>query len=375
MSDFSNYGLEELLAYLMPPQTGDPTKAGQTYDKNLLDIQAKQTNLNQDMLWQLFQPSFGMLTGTYDPMLTLPQEQQVPEYVGTMPIASVWLNSPNQVVREVAEGLVAAVRPATDPETGQAVSVGLDPASALTRLTEEAEMDTESAQSMIDAVLGDAAKYETGRVEHESKYAAVAPEKRDDAYAKAGLPSPAEEYTLDTLPGNDPGLLGGLAEKSLGQRDALARLDARQRDVRAGRETLAGGGPFGGGASQGRPASKGGGGGDTFGDAVIGALWDSGPIGALRGVDPNAQPAAMKRWIQPQVEERDPAARLALNKAAAKDTAIRSSAYKKSRNSREAMQQELGAQMGRLGAAKAQGRSPLQDALMQRLMALGVGYK
>lgn len=154
---------------------------------------SKGTNTMQDALFSmLLDPSFGVLTGTYDPMLTV---QPVPDdsYAASpevgMPITMSYINGGGKMA-EIAQGLLGGqltfdqalrdVENATADENSELF--GQD----LTDLKDELS----TLRTEINDYAAKAA---------EAQYNAAQVQPRTDKYAEMGLPLPQEQYTPDTM--------------------------------------------------------------------------------------------------------------------------------------------------------------------------------
>ncbi len=215
----------QLLAMIMStqaPPTSDPkgAKQGVDYQKAFLDMLQKQLNYGQDANSLIFSPQFGMMTGTYDPTLLVPQAQQ--PYQDDLPLTTMYLND-GGVMGDIAAGMLDGRLSATQAQK-LVMNALADPASDISGMPQEQLFDTVLAlQKEITANASNRQKYE-------SEAAAVAAQ-RTDPYAAAGLPSPLEEYTPETI-GSDEfhqrmgTALGGRSE----QLAALERRAAQMRD-------------------------------------------------------------------------------------------------------------------------------------------------
>lgn len=170
-----------LLALLVQMMSADSTGA------------SKGTNTMQDALFSmLLDPSFGILTDTYDPMLTVqpanPDSYAPPPEVG-MPITMSYVNSGGKM-GEIAQGLLGgeitfdqALRDVENATADQNSELyGQD----VTDL--KAELNTLRTEINDYSAKAAQAQFAAGQIEP-----------RTDEYAKRGLPLPSEQYTADTM--------------------------------------------------------------------------------------------------------------------------------------------------------------------------------
>lgn len=142
-----------------------------------LGVQAKGTNNMQDILSLLLDPQFGMMSNTYDPMLTVPQ-QQVSE---SLPITDHYANSGIPVIQEVALGLKSGQYV---PEQAQAILTAAINDGTLSGW--DPEQTNATVLSMFEEITAKKAEFD------QANTAANAP--KDNVYSQAGLPQPTEMY-------------------------------------------------------------------------------------------------------------------------------------------------------------------------------------
>ena len=170
-----------LLALLVQMMSADSTGA------------SKGTNTMQDALFSmLLDPSFGILTNTYDPMLTVqpanPDSYAPPPEVG-MPITMSYINGQGkmgEIVQGMLSGEIEFDQALRDVENATADQNSELYGQDLTDL--KAELNT--VRTEINDYAAKAA---------EAQYAADQVQPRTDEYAKRGLPLPSEQYTADTM--------------------------------------------------------------------------------------------------------------------------------------------------------------------------------
>ena len=180
MSDAGMYGsgFDPMVIQLLLPLL-----AGMGYkdQSNAFQLQNKGTDNINDLIRLLMSPEFGMFTGTYDPMLAAGEAPS--PFVDSTPMTLRYMNSGNPVIANVAAGLLSGE---------------YDALSAKQVLRAEAEkgtltgFDTTTLDSAVDSMYDEIVKNDAARSAHEAQATAGGP--RNDPYAKAGLPSPLEQY-------------------------------------------------------------------------------------------------------------------------------------------------------------------------------------
>lgn len=213
MSDMGNYGNglpPELLQMLLPYLGGQSNKDA----SSTLGVQAKGTNNVQDLIKLLFDPQFAMMSGTYDPMLIAGQQAQ--PYPESTPITDRYMNSGNPAIANVAAGIASGQY---DPLTAKQVLLKASEDGSVTGFTPE------QLYSAVDDIATEVAKNAQGKAEWDAKQKQSAD--ASSPYAKAGLPSPTDVYTADTMPldAQHSQLAGGYDKRAS---DALRQLDQFQ---------------------------------------------------------------------------------------------------------------------------------------------------
>jgi hypothetical protein len=156
---------------------------------------SKGTNTMQDALFaMLLDPSFGVLTGTYDPMLNVQPadpESYAPSPDVGMPITMSYINgSSGGKMAEIAQGL-AGQEITFDQALREVENAVADENSELygndlTDLKDELKVMRDETNAYRAKVA-------------EADFAASQIQPRDDKYAEMGLPLPSEQYTADTI--------------------------------------------------------------------------------------------------------------------------------------------------------------------------------
>lgn len=143
-------------------------------------------NSMQDVLFNtILSPNWGMLTGSYDPYLTLPEQQYVPDPSVGMPIAFSAAQGQGTMAR-IASGLMSGDMPYDDAlrflaknQADPAADVyGMDLAGEVSKIRDE--VNSYNAQ-VAEAQFGGA-------------------NQSDNVYAKAGLPTPDRQYSFEDMP-------------------------------------------------------------------------------------------------------------------------------------------------------------------------------
>jgi hypothetical protein len=143
-------------------------------------------NSLQDVLFNtILSPNWGMLTGSYDPYLTLPEQQYVPDPSVGMPIAFSAAQGEGTMAR-IASGLMSGDMPYDDAlrflaknQADPAADVyGMDLAGEVSKIRDE--VNSYNAQ-VAEAQFG-------------------AANQGDNVYAKAGLPTPDRQYSFEDMP-------------------------------------------------------------------------------------------------------------------------------------------------------------------------------
>jgi hypothetical protein len=176
------YGGEQLMQMLLPYLSGNNKT-----DKATLGVQASSTNNVQDLVKLMMDPSFGALTGAYDP-LALPQQPQRVTYTHNLPLYNSFANSADPTAQQVANGLMS----------GQ-----LDPWSAKRLVTEAANdknsplfgMDPLTLSGTIDDMVKEMGADQKAFADHEAEQDKIQnAATKEDVFTKAGLPSPLDVY-------------------------------------------------------------------------------------------------------------------------------------------------------------------------------------
>lgn len=150
----------------------------------------KTLNVQQDVMNNmLFSPLWGASTDTYDPMLTLPEPQYVPAPQVGMPTAMSYSNGTGTMA-DISNGLISNSL-TFDGALRMLKEALASPSSDING------MDEKTLTDEVRAIRDEVTKYAAQQAEAEFKMQ-NAP--RTDIFAKAGLPSPTEQYTADTLP-------------------------------------------------------------------------------------------------------------------------------------------------------------------------------
>lgn len=191
------YGVDQLLSQMFGQYTD-----GSKGSKALQSGQASGVNNVQDLLKLLLDPQLAMYSGSYDPSLVAsPQAAPMAPWRDNLVRTTRWMNSGIPGASEVAAGFInGTMDPATANQWFKEAALngqipGVD-------TTEEGWQKITSGY--VTEMWDEVNKNQQSRMEYEAKAvqgqleAQAAP--RDDVFAKAGLPSPQETYTAETVP-------------------------------------------------------------------------------------------------------------------------------------------------------------------------------
>lgn len=229
MSGNYGTGIDPSLLQILLPYLGGLDLKDQ---KSVLDVQQKQQSNVQDLLRILFDPQFAMLTGTYDPNV-LVQQEQAQQQAQPMPTPklSAAAASGDPRVSFVAQGILSGE--IADKFVAQKMLIEAieDPTSAVAGMTPEmiaAEVGdwfSEKADSEIQTFKA------ANKINDGTRTSGGGAEVSDDPYSKAGLPQPTEQYMMSraedgSVTTNSPIEAGTRAQldrtQQLWQRDAQA---------------------------------------------------------------------------------------------------------------------------------------------------------
>lgn len=147
--------------------------------------EGSSVNTTQDVLFNtILNPQWGMLTGSYDPYLTMPEQQYVADPSVGMPITTS-ASQGSGTMAEIANGLLSGSMPfdealrilskrQTDPKSDV---FGMDLAGEVSKIRDE-----------INSYNADVAQASAGGTQ------------QDNVYSKAGLPTPDRMYTAADMP-------------------------------------------------------------------------------------------------------------------------------------------------------------------------------
>lgn len=233
MSDtWGGYGTgfdESALAQLLPFIVGSLSD-----QKGVLDVQQKGANNIQDLIKLLLDPQFAMLTGTYDPMLSVDtQEQQQQGLMLPTPLLDAAARSGDPTVQRVASMIKSGE--IADPMVAfktLADAASNDPSSAL------GGMSADQIRSTVDDWFGELSDQQItlAKTQYDaSSGGGGGSSKPKDMWAEAGLPNPMEQYyanfdaetgMLDT---NAP-LSQGVSSSIEMSRDRMGRMQQAYKD-------------------------------------------------------------------------------------------------------------------------------------------------
>lgn len=190
------YGVDQLMAEMFGQYTD-----GSKGSKALQSGQASGVNNVQDLLKLLLDPQLAMYSGSYDPSLLAPQQAQTLPFQEELSRTTGWMNSGIPGVADVAAGFISGQM---DPATANAMikdaaTQGLVPGVDVTKDGWEKDVS-----NYVSEMWDEVNKNTQARTQYETQAAQSqldaqnAP--RDDVFSKAGLPSPTEQYTADTVP-------------------------------------------------------------------------------------------------------------------------------------------------------------------------------
>ena len=211
MSDTSGYGVPELMQLFMQSYGGSLADQGKAST-----IDARKTNIMQDLFQMMMSPEFAAMTGTYDPTLLgnadkVVAQPTLTEFNESTPQTDGVMKAGTSFMCEIASGMKSG---------------DVSPDSARTLLDNAyhdhpelfGDRAPEDYYKQVDDLYGEvtsnqalrgqaAAKNQQTVTEYErtsgkawdENYTAPPPP-RTDPFVKMGLPSPTEQYTADTLP-------------------------------------------------------------------------------------------------------------------------------------------------------------------------------
>lgn len=174
----------------------------------------KSVNLAQDVTGgSLMNPMWGMLTGTYDPMLLVPQST-APSLDQAAPFTFRYANSTG-TMSDIARGVLENMT-RTDARTMLKNAIA-------DQNSDVAGQDINDLMSDVDAMFDEIKDYNDA-----ANKAAVADAQamQDNPYAKAGLPSPFEQWSAETVPSSEKDAAWAAA-----QQRAKSGLAAKAREL------------------------------------------------------------------------------------------------------------------------------------------------
>lgn len=174
----------------------------------------KSVNLAQDITGgSLMNPMWGMLTGTYDPMLLVPQST-APSMDQAAPFTFRYANSTG-TMSDIARGVLENM---TRTEARTVLKNAISDQNS-----DVAGQDINDLMSDVDAMFSEVKDYNKAV---QQSAAADAKAAQENPYAKAGLPSPFEQWSAETVPSGEKDAAWAAA-----QRRAQAGLAAKAREL------------------------------------------------------------------------------------------------------------------------------------------------
>jgi hypothetical protein len=168
---------------------------------NALTTQSKATNNSQDIIKLLFDPQFAALIGGYDPMLAVDQAPPVQPYPDNLPLTQMYLTSgADPTMSMIVAGLLSDGPDRITPIAAKRMVME----AAAAEGGELSGMDPIALSDSIDAVVKEITDNQTARTQWDQEQAQIqtdyANKPRDDIFSRAGLPSPLERYSAETIP-------------------------------------------------------------------------------------------------------------------------------------------------------------------------------